>query len=96
MKHETIIAAARFHRLAEVAARNGGFWVSAGGGTANVIAGEIARATGDLFHETHAALEHTGGQDWYSNMYQAQPFNGEPEGYRFDARTVARAACRNV
>lgn len=62
VKFDCIVAATRFHRLAAVAAANGGFWVSAGGGTANVVAGEISRATGASFDEAMAALNETGGR----------------------------------
>ena len=102
-----LIAAARFHALAVTAAANGGFWVSAGGGTANVIAGEIARATGVTFVDALHALDVTGreawGDDWYGALAAAQPFgygvipfdDHLNEWYcRWDARTIARAACR--
>ena len=100
MNTNALIAAARFHALAATAAANGGFWVSAGGGTANVVAGEIARATGAEFAEAHRALDLTGGEDWYSTMAYAQPWpidswHDDVPG-RWDARTIARAACRPV
>lgn len=104
-----LIAAARFHSLAGTAAANGGFWVSAAGGTANVVAGEIARATGVTFEDAHRALAVTGreawGDDWYGAIAAAQPFgygvipfdDKREEWYcRWDARTIARAACRPV
>ena len=106
-----LIAAARFHSLAVTAAANGGFWVSAAGGTANVVAGEIARSTGVSFENAHRALDATAGQvwgedpDWYGSMAAAQPFgygvipfdDERDEWYcRWDARTIARAACRPV
>ena len=110
MNTNALIAAARFHALARTAAANGGFWVSAGGGTANVVAGEIARATGASFEEAHRALSVTGREawgdgDWYCRMAAAQPFgygavpfdHQRDEWYcRWDARTIARAACRPV
>lgn len=97
MNTKAITAAKRFHELAEVAARHGGFWVSAGGGTANVIAGQIAQATGETFDQCLQALECASeyGPDWYAWLGQIQPFDGDPDSYRFDARTIARAACRN-
>ncbi len=101
-----LIAAARFHALAAKAAANGGFWVSAGGGTANVVAGEIARATGAEFSEALRALDLTAsGEDWYSDLAAAQPwpyttvpYDHETDSWysRWDARTIAKAACRSV
>ena len=106
MNTNALIAAARFHALARTAAANGGFWVSAGGGTANVVAGEISRATGVAFEDAHRALEVTAAsEDWYGDMAAAQPFgygvipfdDERDEWYcRWDARTIARAACRPV
>ena len=100
MNANALIAAARFHALARTAAANGGFWVSAGGGTANVVAGEIALATGASFAEARHALDVTGGEDWYSSLAYAQPWaidawHDDVPG-RWDARTIARAACRPV
>ena len=95
-----IAIAARFHSLAAWAAANGGFWVSVGGGTANIIAGEISRATGVSFEDAHHALDQTGGEDWYAEMAYAQPWrwdawHDETPG-RWDARTIVRAACRHA
>ncbi len=100
MNINALIAAARFHALAATAAANGGFWVSAGGGTANVVAGEIARATGAGFAEAHRALDLTGGEDWYAEMAYAQPWaigawHDDVPG-RWDVCVVAKAACRPV
>ena len=101
MNTNAMIAAARFHSLAATAAANGGFWVSAGGGTANVVAGEIARATGADFDEAHRALDLTAsGEDWYTELAYAQPWaidawHDDVPG-RWDARTIAKAACRPV
>ncbi len=100
MNTNALIAAARFHALAGTAAANGGFWVSAGGGTANVVAGEIARATGAAFDEALHALDVTGGEDWYSDLAYAQPWGWNDmdaaETARWDARIIAKAACRPV
>lgn len=110
MNTRSLIAAARFHSLAACAAAHGGFWVSAAGGTANVVAGEIARATGVSFEDAHRALDATaevawGDHDWYNAMAAAQPwpvatipFDDERDEWycRWDARTIARAACRSV
>ncbi len=100
VRNDLIAAAARFHSLAAVAAANGGFWVSFAGGTANVVAGEIARATGASFEEAHHALAITGGENWYAEMAYAQPWplgawHDDVPG-RWDARTIARAACRSA
>ena len=97
-------AARRFFRLAEVAALNGGFWVSAAGGSANVVAGEIARRFGITFEDARQILDKAGrdwaGDDWYAVLMFIQPFrldgwddwDGVPG--RWDVRTVAKAACR--
>lgn len=100
MNTNALIAAARFHALAATAAANGGFWVSASGGTANVVAGEIARATGASFDEARHALDVTGEENWYFNLACAQPWaldawHDDTPG-RWDARTIARAASRPV
>ena len=97
-------AARRFFRLAEVAALNGGFWVSAAGGTANVVAGTIARHCGISFEDALDILDQAGrewaGDDWYATLMFIQPFRldgwddwNEMPG-RWDVRTVAKAACR--
>ena len=105
MNTNTWIVAARFHSLAACAARNGGFWVSAGGGTANVVAGELARATGATFEDAHRALdilgrEVWGTEEWYQAMAEYNgwpaPWASDPDEMRWDARTIARAACRSV
>lgn len=103
-------AARRFFRLAEVAARHGGFWVSAGGGTANVVAGVIARATGVSFEEAQRLLDEA-GKEWAARaiLEDVGPELADhirmgwyevlsvlaSSGERFDARTIARAACRH-
>lgn len=104
MNTNTLIASARFFSLAETAAANGGFWVSAAGGTANVVAGEIARATGASFDEAHQALDAIGreqlGEDWYSVLADSQPWRWDDldsaEDARWDVRTIARAAVRPI
>ena len=100
-------AARRFFKLAEVAARNGGFWVSAGGGSANVVAGVIARQCGISFEDARRILDQVGrewgGRDWYAVLAGIQPFrldgwdpwdSWEDVPGRWDVRTVAKAACR--
>ena len=101
MNANTFVAVARFFSLAECAARNGGFWVSAAGGTANIVAGEISRATACSYSQAHEALDCIGkelhGEDWYACLADMQPWpalNPPEDGGRWDARTIARAACR--
>ena len=98
---QAAIAAARFVGLAQTAANNGGFWVSAAGGTASAVAGEIAARTGVTFNEARKILDRVCtdliGNDWYAWMAEIQPFPmcTIPEwDARWDARTIARAACR--
>ena len=102
MKTITLIAAARFFSLAETAAANGGFWVSAAGGTANVVAGVISSATGVSYEDAHHALDVMGrevlGDNWYQQLAEAQPWPmndlDSADGARWNARTIARAAAR--
>jgi hypothetical protein len=92
-----LVAAARFHALAATASRHGGLWVSAGGGSANVAAGIISRATGVSFDQAHEALDQIGNDghttDWYDRLGY-ENLRLEPDEARWDVRTVARAACR--
>jgi hypothetical protein len=53
-------AASEFFRLAIAAAYHGGFLVSAGGGTLNVVAEEIARGTGVRFDDAKVIIEMEG------------------------------------
>lgn len=104
-----VAAGRRFFRLAECAAKHGGFWVSAGGGTANVVAGCFARHFGISYEEAHKVL-HAAGREWAERViledvgpewanhirmgwYEVMATLASP-GERFDARTIARAACR--
>jgi hypothetical protein len=96
-------AARRFFVLAHTAASHGGFWVSAAGGTANVVAGEIARAIGVSFAAAHRALDAVGGSGWYQDLAEMQPwpimeipYDHDTDQWlcRWDARTIARAAVR--
>ncbi|MBE0469577.1 MAG: hypothetical protein IBX55_08755 [Methyloprofundus sp.] len=102
MNTQSLIAAAKFFSLAETAAKNGGFWVSAAGGTANAVAGVISRATGVTYEEGHHALDVMGrevfGADWYQYLADIQPFRADDCDVpaRWDARIVARAACRGL
>ena len=91
-------AANKFHQLAKTASRSGGMWISAAGGTANVIAGVIARAVGVSFEEAYHALDASGGANWYADLAYQQPWAVDylPEHPRWDADLIARAACRAV
>ena len=101
-------AARRFFRLAEIAAKHGGFWVSAAGGTANVVAGVIAGRCGIPFEDARRILDEAGrdwaGDGWYTALADLQPFRWD--GWdawdtwdawdvpgRWDVRTIAKAAC---
>lgn len=95
------IAASQFFCLAKTAAAHGGFWVSCGGGTANVVAGEISRICNVSYEEAHRVLNSVGEQlsntdNWYQHLADIQPSVDifDDNGFRWDARTVARAACR--
>ena len=96
----SFVASARFHALADTASKNGGMWVSAGGGTANVVAGVISRSTGVSFDDAHHALNVMGGDDWYADLAHSQPHRWDDldaaSDARWDAATVAKAACRKV
>ena len=87
---ELYITVARFHSLLETAARNGGVWVSAAGGSANAAAGIISRGMGINYSEVHRVIDKVGGPYWYANAYHS----GDPDECRFDMRTVAKAAMR--
>jgi len=95
-------ASRRFFELAAVAAKTGGFWVSAGGGTANVIAGEISRQFDVEFAEAKEILSNVGEDffgtfEWYAEMAWCQPWSplDVPDDLgRWDARLIAKAACR--
>lgn len=101
---KALVAAARFFWLAEAAAADGGFWVSAAGGTANVVAGVISSATGVSYEDAHHALDVMGveliGDCWYEQLADMQPF-GWNEWHddvpgEWDASDIAHAACRMV
>ena len=67
-------------------------WVSAAGGTANVLAGELSRFTGASFDAAHAALDMAGGPDWYEML----PAHFNPFDYTdwTDAKGVGKALSR--
>jgi hypothetical protein len=91
-------AARKIHRLLKVASENGGLWVSAAGGTANVLAGELSKKLGCGYMEAHRYLNITGGQGWYRELAYAQPWRWDDMDSameaRFDAITVAKAALK--
>ena len=60
--------------LAKKASEDGGFWVSAAGGTANVIAGTFSRRLGVEYKRVHSALDQILGEDWYDKMAWWQPW----------------------
>jgi hypothetical protein len=67
-------------------------WVSAAGGTANVLAGEISRFTGSSYEEAHNALDVAGGPDWYDEL----PAHSNPfvQNDWTDARGLGKAMAR--
>ena len=94
--------AAKFFELSYVAAQNGGFWVSASGGTANVVAGEISRAVDLPFEEALMILAIVGAAEfhyssdlnWYNELHNLSSFYDFDEN-RSDVRTIIRAAARS-
>ena len=87
----------KFWRLTFIAAKNGGVWVSAAGGTQNVAAGTISRMTGLSYNEAHDGIERHaphGDESWW-NVEAANPWPYMAMGDyvpRWDIETVARAA----
>ena len=79
-------AASHFFRLAEVAAKHGGFWVSPEGGTRNVVAGVIAGRCGVPVEDTRRILDEAGrewaGDGWYTTLALLQPF--PPDSWRWN------------
>lgn len=105
-------AARRFFRLAQVAAKHGGFWVSPAGGTANVVAGVIARDFKISVEDARRILDEAGrewaGAGWYSTLLNIQPVRWDGWDIydswdvwndipgRWDVRLIAAAACRGT
>ena len=87
----------KFWRLTFIAAKNGGVWVSAAGGTQNVAAGTISRMTGITYNEAHDGIErHAPGDHPWASVeannpwpYMAMDWDDVP---RWDIETIARAA----
>ena len=92
-EHHAICMVKKTMSLLWVASYHGGVWISAGGGTANVLAGEIAQATGVSYEQAHHLLNVWGETRWYFLFHVA---NRGYENPRFDARTVAKAAARGL
>jgi len=106
MSRNARIVAREFFRLAQAAARHGGFWVSAGGGTARVVAAVIAANTGASMSDAMrvltqegnlAALLHgpkyygwKGPFEWYEWLADIQPFRME------DLNASARFDARTI
>jgi len=88
----------KFFSLAATAARTGGFWVSASGGTANVAAGVLSRRLGISFEEAHEGLDRAGGPGWYERLARSQPYpyGDIPDHVRWDVGTIAAAAARGA
>lgn len=68
-------------------------WVSAAGGTANVLAGELSRFAGVSFQESSDLLDQVGGPNWYPDLHShhggwlwVDDFSGYP-----DPRVVRKA-----
>lgn len=99
MKDQTLVAAVHFFNLANCAAVNGGFWVSAAGGTVRTAAGIISRATGDSLHDAVEALDIIGrekqGEDWYCSLWAGMP-QIDPEQFRWSVDTIAKAAVKRL
>jgi hypothetical protein len=81
--------AAAFARYAQAAANNGGFFVSSAGGTWNVAAGIIARATGREFSTCLRAIIRALDRAQFSPDWAEC---GIDAAWRWDVRTIARAA----
>ena len=91
----------KFWRLTFTAARNGGIWVSAAGGTQNVAAGTISRMTGLSYNEAHDGIERHAphGDGSWASVEGCNPWPYMAMGDdvpRWDIETVARAAVKNI
>ena len=91
--------AKKFHRLSRIVPKYGRFWVSAAGGTANVVAGEIAKAAPISYDEAHWCLDRAaelmGIDDWYGDLYYYHGNGDFDASYRYDARDVVKWAIRS-
>lgn len=91
-----LVAASRFHAIAEDAAYNGGISVTASGHSAYEIASQIARSTGVKIVEAFKCLDITApSTSWYEEL--AYP-SGVIDRRRtlWSAPAVAREACRQL
>lgn len=103
--HQLYLVVYRFMDLAECAAKNGGIWISASGGTciaaADVISKKLKLPLADVVDMIEYHVEQVTGDDacyWWSHLQQISPWSVEDshERSRFDIKTVARAALRGV
>jgi len=92
-EHHAMCMVHQVMRLLWAATENGGIFISAGGGTANVLAEGISRHCGVTFEEAHHLLNEYGERDWYALFYNK---NRAWEVHRFDARTLTKAAAQAV
>ena len=95
-----ISIAKEFHRISRIIPKYGCFWVSAAGGTANVVAGEIAIAAQISYDEAHLCLDRAaelmGIDDWYGDLYYYHNNGDFSASYRYDAKEIVRLATRSV
>jgi len=68
-------------------------WVSAGGGTFNVLAGAVACHAGVSFDQAHDALDQVGGPDWRDALWTRNHLN---DGDGVDATGVAKFLARQA
>ena len=94
VSHKVLVVARKFFIMADKAMSNGGFWVSAGGGTARIVIAEIARATGFSDAEVEDGLNMVGGDAWYAEYYHRQ--NQDWEKNHWSVRTIVKAALKGV
>ena len=86
-----------FFELSYVAAKKGGIWVSASGGTANAIAHQLYKAVDLSFEDAlmivnvvgSAEFRHSCDINWYNSFYHLG--SSDP---RWDICTILRAAAR--
>jgi hypothetical protein len=90
-EHHAICVVKKIMALMWAATDHGGVWVSVGGGTANVLAGAVAQASGVSYEQAHHLLNVWGEREWYVTFHNA---NRGYENPRFDARTIAKAAVK--
>jgi hypothetical protein len=86
----------KLYKLMDVATDNGGFWVSAGCGTLNVMGGVLSQYYSLDWAETTENIEkyysQEHGYNWYGDVYDSQPNVEQWNEYRFDIKTIVRTA----